>query len=171
MDQPIVITGFMAAGKTTVAHALARLLNFAVVDLDQLITESEQRSPKEIIDQDGETAFREVETKHLLKALGLGPNLVIALGGGAWTAQRNRDLIAVHNGFTVWLDAPFDLCWRRISTGDVGRPLAPNQEQAQTLYDERRHFYELASFHLSAADKVDADGLASMIAAAARKSE
>jgi shikimate kinase len=171
MNQPIIITGFMAAGKTAVAQALARLLKCNMVDLDQLITGAERRSPKEIIQLDGEEVFREVETKHLLQALGVGPDLVIALGGGAWTRQRNRRLIAAHQGFTVWLDAPFALCWERISTGDIGRPLAPNEEQAQKLYDERRQFYELASFHLSADGKVDVDGLASMIAAAAPRSE
>ncbi len=169
MDQPIVITGFMAAGKTTVAYALARLLDCDVVDLDQLITESECRSPKEFIEQDGETAFREVETKHLLKAIGLAPNLVIALGGGAWTIERNRRLIAEHNGFTVWLDAPFDLCWQRIGAGNVGRPLAPNKEQAQRLYDERQQFYALASLHLSDDGKTTVDELAATIAAAALK--
>jgi shikimate kinase len=166
LDQPIVITGFMAAGKTTVAQALARLLNCRAIDLDQLITAAEERTPKEIIEQDGEAAFREVETKHLREALALEPNQVIALGGGAWTLPRNRDLIATHNGFTVWLDAPFALCWQRIAAGCGGRPLAPNEEQARRLYAERRPFYELASFHLSADGKTSVDGLATVIAGA-----
>lgn len=153
------------------AQALARLLNCNMVDVDQLIADAEKRSPKEIIQQDGEEAFREVETKHLLKALGVGPDQVIALGGGAWIMQRNRRVIAAHQGFTVWLDAPFALCWERISTSNIGRPLAPNRELAQKLYDERRQFYELALFHLTADGKVDVDGLASMIAAAASRSE
>lgn len=166
MDQPIVITGFMAAGKTTVAHAVARLLNCCAIDLDQLITAAEKRTPKEIIEQDGEAAFREVEAKHLREAFELDPNRVIALGGGAWTLQRNRDLIAAHDGFTVWLDAPFDLCWQRIAAGCGGRPLAPNEDQARRLYAERRPFYELASFHVGADDKTSVDGLATIIAGA-----
>jgi shikimate kinase len=171
MNQPIVITGFMAAGKTTVALALACLLNCPVIDLDQLIAESEQRSAREIIEQDGETAFREIETRHLLRALGLGPNLVVALGGGAWTRQENRDLIAAHSGFSVWLDAPFALCWERISAGDTGRPLAPDREQAERLYYDRRPLYERASFYLNADGETGVDGLASTIAVASLKSE
>ncbi|MBA3569272.1 MAG: hypothetical protein H0W28_07985 [Pyrinomonadaceae bacterium] len=36
---------------------------------------------------------------------------VIALGGGAWTLPGNRNLIASASGTSVWLDAPFNLCW------------------------------------------------------------
>ena len=164
MHQPIIITGFMGAGKTTVAQALARLLNCSVIDLDQMITEKEIRSPKEIIEQDGEPAFRDVETRRLREALVLEPHGVIALGGGAWTLQQNRDLIVQHHGYAVWLDAPFELCWQRIVAGEGGRPLAPNEEQARRLYAERRHFYELASLHLIADGKMSVDDLATIIA-------
>lgn len=156
----------MAAGKTTVAQALARLLNCGAIDLDQLITKAEKRNPKEIIEQDGESAFREIETKHLREALALATNQVIALGGGAWTLERNRDLIGAHQGFTVWLDAPFALCWQRIIAGCGGRPLAHNEKQARSLYAERRPFYELALFHLRADGKTSVDGLAKIIAEA-----
>ena len=166
LDQPIVITGFMAAGKTTLAQALARLLNCGAIDLDQLITSAEQRNPKEIIEQDGESAFREIETRHLRETLALAPHQVIALGGGAWTLQRNRDLIAAHEGFTVWLDAPFALCWQRIVAGCGGRPLAANKEQARGLHAERRPFYELALFHVRADSQASVDDLARVIAEA-----
>lgn len=161
----------MAAGKTTVAQALARQLNCRTIDLDQLITAAEKRNPKEIIEQDGESAFREIETKHLREALALPPNQVIALGGGAWTLERNRDLIAAHQGFTVWLDAPFALCWRRIDAGCGGRPLAPNEEQTRSLHAERRPFYELALFHLPADGKTSVDDLARIIAEAFAKNQ
>ena len=62
-NQTIVIIGFMGSGKTTVGSELARLLNCRAVDLDSWITEREQRSPAEIIEQDGEAAFRRIETR------------------------------------------------------------------------------------------------------------
>ncbi len=164
MMRPIVITGFMAAGKTTVAKALGRLLQCAVIDLDQLITDSENRSPQQLIEEDGEEAFRVIETSHLQAALSAGPSLVIALGGGAWTRQINQDLIAAHEGLTIWLDAPFDLCWQRISTDEVGRPLAPTREQARRLYHERRGFYEHATWRLEADGSAAAETLAAGIA-------
>src|SRR5438270_333739 len=65
----IVITGFMGAGKTTVAVALSRLLGCASLDLDDLITAREGRPPQQLIDEDGEAAFRECETLALREAL------------------------------------------------------------------------------------------------------
>ena len=70
---------------------------------------------------------------------------VIALGGGAWTLESNRALIAEHGCFTVWLDASFELCWRRITTEEDTRPLALDRRGAHQLYDWRRPLYELAA--------------------------
>ena len=151
------------------AHALARLRNCRAIDLDRVITEKEKRTPKEIIEQDGEPAFREIETGRLREALGVDSARVIALGGGAWTVQRNRDLIAEHEGFIVWLDAPFELCWQRIVAAGSERPLAPDEEQARRLYRERRPQYELATLHLPAHGKMSVDELAATIALAVEK--
>jgi shikimate kinase len=150
---PIIITGFMGSGKTSVAQALARLLDCPAIDLDQLITERQGRTPKEIIEQDGESGFREIETSLLREVLGQGAARVIALGGGAWTVQTNRDLIAAHNGFAAWLDAPFALCWQRITAAGRKRPLARNEEQARKLYEERRPVYGLATLRVTVQGK------------------
>ena len=50
----IVITGFMCAGKTTVARALAARLGCAMLDTDERIAERAGRSIAAIIDEDGE---------------------------------------------------------------------------------------------------------------------
>ncbi|HEY0384961.1 MAG TPA: shikimate kinase, partial [Pyrinomonadaceae bacterium] len=73
------------------------------------------------------------------------------LGGGTWTLERNRALIREHGCVTVWLDAPFALCWQRINSAPGARPLATDMERARTLYDERRTLYELAALHVEAA--------------------
>jgi shikimate kinase len=160
---PIIITGFMASGKTTVARALALALGCQSIDLDQFLTERTGRSPKHIIEQDGESAFREVETNFLREALGVDSARVIALGGGAWTIELNRRLITERGGITVWLDAPFELCWERIAMSGSERPLALDREYAQGLYRQRRSLYELASLHVIADGKMDVDGLAAAI--------
>ena len=149
----IIITGFMGSGKTTVAHSLARILDCTAIDLDQFITERVGRTPREVIEHDGESAFREIETQLLRELLGQDAARVIALGGGAWTVEKNRDLIAEREGFAVWLDAPFTLCWQRIAAAGRKRPLARNFDQARKLYELRRPVYELAALRVSVAGK------------------
>ena len=155
MTPRIIIIGFMAAGKTTVARALARRLNDSVIDLDESITKREGRTPQELIDEVGEAAFREAETRALRDALRYGTARIIALGGGAWTIERNRTLVAQHDCVTIWLDAPFELCWQRIKSDQSVRPLARDAAAASARYDERRSYYQLARHHISAAQNVD----------------
>lgn len=156
----IVITGFMGSGKSTVARALAFRLDSQMIDLDEEILKQAERSARQIIEEDGEPAFREIETRVLRDVLGNNTAGVIALGGGAWTVARNRELIASAGGISVWLDAPFNLCWQRIVTSDDGRPLAPNKKAALGRYTERRAVYATADMHVEATANKTADGVA-----------
>ena len=145
----IVITGFMGCGKSKVAREVARRLNVAMVDLDERITQRTGRSPAQLIVEDGERAFRNIETSTLHDVLESGDASVISLGGGAWIQQANRALIARYGWSSVWLDTPFDLCWARIEASDEIRPLGRTREQALALYEQRRPVYELADVHVT----------------------
>ena len=159
----IVITGFMGAGKTTAARALAARLGESALDLDQFIADREGRGPQIIINEEGEARFREIETAALRDALAGGAQRAVALGGGAWTIAENRALITAHDCLTVWLDAPFELCWRRIEAAGDARPLARDREQARDIYRRRRGLYELAALRLEINEGMDADEIASII--------
>jgi shikimate kinase len=89
---------------------------------------------------------------------------VISLGGGAWIKPENRKLLADLGVFTVWLDAPFELCWHRIEPGDQVRPLAPNRKAAINLYAARRPFYALAMMHVKVTENSTAKAIAADIA-------
>jgi shikimate kinase len=160
----IVITGFMGSGKSTVARALALRINSQMMDLDGEILKQEGRSAKQIIVEQGEPTFREIETRVLRAVLKNNAGGVIALGGGAWTIPVNRDLIASAGGISVWLDAPFNLCWQRIVAGTLkgkdGRPLARNEQEALGLYTERRAAYASADLHVEASRNKTADEVA-----------
>ena len=163
MKGPIIITGFMGAGKTTLACALGRKLALETIDLDRYIQQREGRTIKQIIEQDGESTFREIETRTLESVLASDSTQVIALGGGTWMLERNRNLISQRRAFTVWLDVPFKLCWERIAAAGSERPLAPDQERAKTLYDDRLKVYKLASLHVVVDANSDVDELTEKI--------
>lgn len=162
----IVLTGFMCAGKTTIAHALAARLDCAVLDTDAIIVEREGRTIEAIIDADGEPRFRQIETETLRAVLAddVRARTVIALGGGTWTLAENRALVDAHRCLTIWLDAPFELCWQRISRAPDARPLAREREHAQSLYEARRTDYALAALRVSVREAQSAEDTAAEVA-------
>jgi shikimate kinase len=145
---PIVIIGFMACGKTEIARVVAKQLNLKMIDLDEEITSSERRSPAELIREEGEVFFRNIETASLRRVLKRNEACVIALGGGAWIQPANRELLAAKNANIVWLDTPFEICWRRIESSSEDRPLGTTREQARELFKQRYPIYELAPIRI-----------------------
>ena len=163
MAQTVVITGFMGCGKSKVARELAERLNLAMVDLDERITARTGRTPAQLIDEDGERAFRVVETETLRDVLQSGEAGVIALGGGAWIEAANRELIDQYGCVSVWLDVPFEVCWARIEHAGEDRPLGRTKSEAAALYKRRRPIYQLATFPIQVAGNEELDDLISAI--------
>ena len=163
-ERRIVLTGFMCAGKTTVARALAARLNCAMLDTDAALVERTRRSIEAIMDDEGETRFRQIERDVLRDILERERGRIVALGGGAWTIAENRALIAAHDCLTVWLDAPFVLCWRRIANSADARPLARDRQRARELYEARRAAYELAELRVGVTEARNAEDTAAEIA-------
>lgn len=163
MKQTIVITGFMGCGKSKVARELARRLDVPMIDLDDQITAREGLTPAQLINEDGEPAFRAIETNTLLELLQKAEAGVIALGGGAWIESANRDLVNWYGCLSIWLDAPFAVCWERISTSADERPLGKTIEQAEARYNLRRPIYSLARIHIPVTGAESVDQLVSRI--------
>ena len=144
----------MGSGKSTVARALASRLESEMLDLDQAIERETLRSAGEIIETSGEPAFRQIESRILRRALEDSASEVVALGGGAWISETNRRLINEHGALSVWLDAPFEHCWKRIVESGGARPLARRKTEAENLFTQRRAAYELADIHVNINDRM-----------------
>ena len=158
-----VLTGFMGVGKSTVARHLAYLLKCERLDLDSVIESAEKRAIAEIIMQDGEARFREIETENLRKILQSDAK-IIALGGGAWTTEENRRLIKQSNCTTIWLESSFEHCWQNIKFSRRQRPIARNKRHARKLFEERQNFYCLADWHFIVRPELNSFELAKKIA-------
>lgn len=153
----LYLVGFMCSGKTSVGRALAVELGWCFVDLDSEI-ESEQRiSVREIFEQKGERAFRDIETDTLRRRVTrveAGDPCVFALGGGTFVQPNNWEIIE-NNGVTVWLDCTLDTVLQRLGD-DLTRPLATDRNGLAQLYGDRRPLYSRADFRL----EVDTDDIA-----------
>ena len=145
----IYLVGFMAAGKTTVARAVAARLGWRAEDIDELIEARERRTVADIFARSGEPYFRAVEREILRLLLPLR-HAVVATGGGTFMDPENRSAINI-DGVSIWLDVPLDELIARLPA-DGRRPLASDRVQVERLYAVRQAAY--ANAHL----RIDARG-------------
>jgi shikimate kinase len=146
-NDKIYLVGFMAAGKTTVARALAARLGWTAEDVDELIEAREHRTVADIFQRQGEPYFRGVE-REILKLLLPLRHVVVATGGGTFMDPENRGAINM-DGLSIWLDVPLDELVARMP-GDGRRPLAADRAQLERLYGVRQAGYAHAHLRVDA---------------------
>jgi shikimate kinase len=137
----VYLVGFMAAGKTTLARALAKRLDWEALDIDDLIEQREHMTIADIFTRHGEPHFRAVERAVVFEQLPQR-HLVVATGGGTFVDPTNRAAINA-NGVSVWLDAPLDRVIARLPP-DKRRPLAADRSELERMYYQRRAAYQEA---------------------------
>lgn len=130
LKKTVVMVGMMGAGKTAVGMALARELDVPFLDSDAEIIKAANRTIAEIFERDGEPFFREKEAR-VIERLLEHQRGVLSTGGGAYMAERNRDMIT-DKGVAVWLKADLDLLWNRVKHKDT-RPLLRTADPRMTL--------------------------------------
>lgn len=154
----LVLIGMSGCGKTTLGKLAAEALGKTFVDTDAQIVEQIGMPIAAFFAQEGEAAFREIETKVLHK-LSDKNNLVISTGGGIVKDSRNLDYLK-RNGKLIWLkrDPAF------LQSGN-GRPLAPNAAATQQLYLERLPLYTAAAEAVAENDDSPQEGLEKILSA------
>lgn len=126
----IVLIGMPGCGKSTIARALSR----EMIDVDEYISENYGRSPKEIIEEDGEEAFRKIESA-CIKKISMSSGLVIACGGGVILKEENMNHLK-QNGLIVYIDRDLN----KLAMGS-NRPLSSNYASLKALYEKRKDLY------------------------------
>lgn len=163
----MILIGLMGSGKSILGKQLASRLSLDFIDLDDCIVKDVGKSIPAIFEQDGEMAFRTLESKMLEEALLSedGKACVLATGGGAVLSGENREMMK-KCGRVVWLDAsPTELA-RRIS-GDENRPLLNDVDplfKMISLAAQRNALYaEVADLRVDTEALNDEESLAKII--------
>jgi len=139
--QNIILIGPMGSGKSTIGSILAKRLNRDFRDSDQFIEQKTGVDIARIFDIEGETGFRDRESKALGELLSQN-NRVVATGGGSVLREENRALLR-SKGYIIFLDTSVNQQLQRLRR-DKKRPLLQTEnprERLENLFDTRRPIY------------------------------
>ena len=107
----LYLIGFMGAGKSTIARALAKKCPSKRIEMDQLIEEQQGMAITDIFAAHGENYFRDLETE-LLRSFSESTGYVVSCGGGSVLRDENAALMK-ENGCIVFLRATPETIYRK----------------------------------------------------------
>ena len=159
----IFLIGMMGSGKSQTGPVLAKMINYAFVDTDDVIEKASKQSISSIFEKDGEKVFRDVEKK-VLKEISQHHSLVIATGGGLVTLPENWGIL--HQGIVIWLDLDLKRSIKRLESDKKKRPLLIGDDLAENfskIYESRKPIYLESDLRIEVEDQ-SPDEVATIIA-------
>ena len=145
----LFLIGFMGSGKTHWGRLVAEKLDLPFFDLDNVITESEQKNVSNIFAENGEEYFRTKEKAMLEKLVEENPSFVISCGGGTPCFYNNIAFMK-RRGRVIWLNTQVDVLVNRLLKERHTRPLIkdiPESELKSFILKKllsRKVYYEQA---------------------------
>lgn len=135
----IVLIGMPGCGKSMIGKRLATILGREWIDIDSEIVKLAGKTIPEIFEEDGEEAFRRLETQCAAQA-GKKSGCIISTGGGIVTRPENENLLR-QNGTVVYIRREMSQTYRKqlsLGTGTAqSRPLltkhTPEELEQQRL--------------------------------------
>ena len=149
----IFLIGMMGSGKSQTGPVLAKMINYAFVDTDDVIEKASKQSISSIFEKDGEKVFRDVEKK-VLKEISQHHSLVIATGGGLVTLPENWGIL--HQGIVIWLDLDLKRSIKRLESDQKKRPLLIGDNLAENfsqIYESRKPIYLESDLRIEVEDQ------------------
>ncbi len=120
----IYLIGFSGTGKTIAGMKAAERLKLPFVDMDELIQYRTRKSIPQIFEEDGEAAFRRLETE-LLEELSSKHRRVVSTGGGVPINAENREMMDKSGIIILLVASPKTIHQRINSRASRGRTLRP----------------------------------------------
>ena len=164
----IYLVGYRGVGKTTVAARLAAKLAWQWIDADDEIERRAGKTIAQIFADDGEPAFRDLESE-VVADLARRDRLIVALGGGAVLRAENRR--ALSGGKIIWLTADAATLHARLNRDQTTAARRPNLTSAgglgeiEELLAQREPIYRACADLVVDASVVSPQVLADQIAA------
>jgi shikimate kinase len=165
MAPKLILTGFMATGKTTVARALSARLGWRLIDSDAKLVSKAGKPIAEIFRDHGEAHFRALE-REVIAAItsdrercpqsGMPLPAIVAAGGGTLIDPVNFAALE-RVGIIVCLTARPEVIARPIGRHAASRPMLTEggkrlPDRIAELLEARRTVYERAAITIDSSD-------------------
>lgn len=135
----VVLVGMPACGKSTIGVVLAKTMNKGFMDTDLLIQQREGKTLQAIINESGNTYFRQVEEEVLLEVN--VSNHVIATGGSAIYYEKAVEHFK-ENGQIVYIKVSLETILERLNNIKTRGVSLGEGQTLEDLYEERVPLYE-----------------------------
>lgn len=145
MSGQIYLIGFMGSGKSVVSRCLARFMQRQWVEMDELLAEQAGKPITQIFEEDGEEAFRQMESA-LLCRIGAGEPAIVSCGGGVVLRTENVDYMK-KTGTVVLLSATSETIYERVRHS-THRPVLKghmNVPDIAEMMAKREPYYQAAA--------------------------
>lgn len=158
MTARIYLIGFMGSGKSTYGKSIARMMDYAFIDMDDWIESRAGMRIPDIFSQHGEDRFRELETEAIAE-LSKTERTVIATGGGAPCFGNNMEIMK-ESGLTVYLKLSPEALVHRLKGARDERPLLARKtekemlETIRELLARREPYYNQADMIIDGLERV-----------------
>ena len=154
----VILIGYMASGKSTVAKILSTKLGISFFDLDSLIENRTKLSIENIFKEKGEIYFRRMEQELFKEILFSTEQGIISTGGGTPCYANNHLLLNNEGVISIYLKASIDSLYERLLNEKNQRPLVANKTQEELKEFIAKHLFERSFYYNQATFKVAIDG-------------
>jgi shikimate kinase len=117
----IFLIGMPGSGKSTLGKILAEKMALPFIDLDTVITKSQQKSVADIFEEEGQATFRQIEADQLRKSSSEHHSFAMACGGGTPCFHNSLEFMK-EQGSVVFLNVSIETLAERVQHA-THRPL------------------------------------------------
>lgn len=136
--QNIVISGFMASGKTTVTQLTSNVTGLKFIDSDIEIEKKMNLKIYDIFQKYGEEYFRKIESE-VINEIMMDSNQIISIGGGSLNSKELAEVIYT-NAYIIYLYVPYYKIIERLKHQENIRPLS-NNPNLEEIFNNREEKY------------------------------
>ena len=152
----IILIGMPGAGKSTMGVILAKVMGYRFLDADLLIQEQEKRLLREIIEQEGQEGFIEVENR--VNASICTENTIIATGGSViYGTEAMKHLRSI--GTVIYIRLSYQTVSERLGNIRQRGVVLKEGQTLYSLYQERCPLYQKYAHLTIDAEEMDTEQL------------